>query len=293
MISWKEFDAQNHLSEIFGVNLNNPAFLRKSFSTAAIEALREITHAFYDRILKDESLKGFHGVINDPKRRLRFEKNLARFSLYLLVLDYKQILPYLVRAMAVHEHLQIPFDRVYEYFLFWSARFEPWAQTHFKLDEKEQRFFRRKIDSLALLFLKSYDEGFIVSLHSQIPSQPKGALENTLALEAEIAKLLEVPIGVENKEAIVKGFKRYAAHLELAKQPGSDKIATIVARFAHLIEQARDLNAKPATAALIGDFLAKCQAYTGDSGFELNSLGLYYLDIQIEQTLFRVFIASE
>ncbi len=291
MLSWKAFDQENRLSEIFGANLNNPAFVRKSFSTKAIEALHLITQGFYDRILADERLSDFHPVINDPRRRVRFEKNLARFSLYLVVLDYKQILPYLVRAMAVHEHLQIPFERVYEYFLYWSARFEPWAAEHFKLTPQEQRFFRRKIDSLALLFLKSYDEGFIVALHSQIPEPKQKASEATVAIEEEIGQLAEKPLSDENRAALIKAFKRYVAHLELSEQNGSDKIATIVARFMALIEGHKSLSSQPAASALILDFLAKCRAYTGDYNFEQNALGLYYLDLQIEQTLFRVFMA--
>jgi hypothetical protein len=291
MLSWKVFDQENRLTEIFGANLNNPAFVRKSFSTKAIEDLHLITQSFYDRILKDEQLTEFHPVIGDPRRRVRFEKNLARFSLYLLVLDYKQILPYLVRAMAVHEHLQIPFERVYEYFLFWSARFEPWAAEHFKLSPQEQRFFRRKIDSLAFLFMKSYDEGFIVSLHSQIPEAEHQASEATVAIEEEIASLADKPLDEENRKALAKAFRRYVAHLELSDQGGSDKIATIVARFAALIEDHKSLSSQPAAAMLILDFLAKCRAYTGDHDFKQNSLGLYYLDLQIEQTLFRVFMA--
>ncbi|MGE4296036.1 MAG: hypothetical protein AB7E49_10075 [Campylobacterales bacterium] len=290
MVDWNALDEQLGLRAIFNGQLNDPAYLRQSFSTRAIEEMRQVTHDFYDRILADTRLKPFHGPIASPQRRIRFEKNLARFCLYVLVMDYRQILTYFVRAMGIHKRLNIPFELVYEYFLYLSARFEPWAIVHFKLDLKDQLFYRRKMDSLAFLFLKSYDDRFLASLEEQLDQPISGASPKTQAIEIAVFALLEEELTPASFEELLAGLKRYGAHVNLLNQRGCEKISTVILRFESLLAHARhNLLAMPGSRALIADFMEKCALYTADPEFSQASLALYYLDLQIEMTMFRVF----
>lgn len=231
MLDWNRFDSQAGLRAIFDTPLNDSAYLRQSFSTKAIEEMQAITRGFYDRVLADERTRPFHAVIADPERRIRFEKNLARFCLYVLVLDYRQILIYFVRAMGIHQRLGIPFELVYEYFLYLQARFEPWSIAHFNLEPKEQLFYRRKMDSLAYLFMKSYDEAFLSALEAQMDEPISGASPKTQGIEVAIFAQLESDLTPALFTELLHNLKRYGAHLNLLKQRGAEKIAAVVLRL--------------------------------------------------------------
>lgn len=283
---YAEFDKKLSLNKHFGIDLNNPKFLKQSFAIKAIISMQEIADKFVSKIAKD---KRFSQTLSSDKQEI-IKKKITRFSIYIMVFSYSQLLKHINELLHIFKRLNIPLDILLEYYLYFSARFEEWAICNFELNSSEQFFYKRKVDSILFLIAKHNDDQFLSYLENLLDSIPTSTPTNIQMAEIELFAFLEDSIDQGSKDDLKKLLNKYLSVLQLSPQKGSDKIASLLAKTILIIDQYSSFLYQNKNAnILVADLLEKFAFYTSDSEFQQATLALHYLDMQIELTLFRVF----
>lgn len=287
---YREFDNRYGLNRLFNVDLNNPAYLKQAFAVKAIVSIGEILDELVAKIKSDKRLENSLDTKEDIDQ---FKKTFSRFSIYIMVFSYSQLLKYIFELILKIKEKNIPLDIAVEYYMFFMVRFLQWATDNFALNSSEKDFYNKKICSVLFLFTKSGDDSLINDLEELLDSMPANTPLNVQMVEIELFASLQDSVTKDNISDLIKLSKKYLAQLQLIDQRGSDKIASLLAKIILVFEQNSALIISNKNSNIyISDLMEKFAFYTADSEFAQASLPLHYLDMQIEFTLFRVFLRS-
>ncbi len=274
--------------------LNDPGLLKTSISGEQIRTLNEVITTFYQRVSEDERLQAFHILFSEGKQ-IRFQKNLTRFTLFLMTLTYEEFLSHVFKVIIKHNEIGLDMHLLMEYFFIWNNAVTTWCCSHFDHEKKVILARNQKMNILAYLFINGYDKEFMDQFEVKFKAYDVAELEQHSELIKEhileVDRLLESSFNVSKVDYFANMLTDIAKVVAASELQGKAVAVKVMKSLIIFIKKyPEEIVLHPAAGLLLKDIAQWLDHYSADVELKMHSRRFYLTGLTMEVELFKAYI---